>query len=348
MPPLPPESLAELAAAAMAAPSADNRHLFRIEQREARIDLVATDELMGAGARRHRLALLSLGAVAENMVLRASRLGFGMAAEVAARPFADHRLVTFSWAEQQPRASALEAAIGARHSNRRLRFAGPPLAPEIRAAMDGCAAGLPGVRLAWLDGRPERRAAVRGAWAAEAARFRSEELHAELYEAVRLDVGWRGSAEVGIPPSALELAPFERAPFAALKSWRLQKLANVLGTHRFMALRSVALPAWLSAHLCAVVSDQDSPDAPFYAGRLLQRVWLHATSAGVSLQVFAAMPLFLAPGLAPISENVRAVLAECARAAMPGGVPQILFRMGHAPAPTAIAGRPPAAGLLAR
>ena len=70
-------TLLDIARSGVLAPSADNRHVFRIELGEASIRLWPTKEF-ASGTERHRriLGLMSLGAVVENMQLRSGELGF--------------------------------------------------------------------------------------------------------------------------------------------------------------------------------------------------------------------------------------------------------------------------------
>jgi hypothetical protein len=342
---LTPQALRHLAAAAVAAPSADNRHAFRIRSDGGALSLWADAAWQAADLRRHRLSLLSLGAVVENVVVRAAALGWRLEPRWPSGPLSAGCLVTFEATPQPPVHSALDGAIERRHSNRRARHRGPPLAAAERAAL---AAEMPaGVRVVWADERPVRRRLVKAMLIAEAARFTSPELHAELYQAVRLDLRRGEAAEHGIPVGALELAAPERASFAAMRRWPLQRAANLLGTHWVSALRSAALPAGAAPHLGVILSDGASAAQTAEAGRALQRLWLRATVQGLAMQVYAALPLYLQPGAAPLTARQRAALEGAARAALPpDGVPQIVFRLGRAAPPTEVASRPPPESLV--
>ena len=61
--------------AGILAPSADNRHLVRFHVGEGEIVIHGTEGFDDLPFHRRVLALISLGAVVENMVLRAGRLG---------------------------------------------------------------------------------------------------------------------------------------------------------------------------------------------------------------------------------------------------------------------------------
>jgi hypothetical protein len=76
------------------------------------------------------------------------------------------------------------------------------------------------------------------------------------------------------------------------------------------------------------------------AGQLLQRLWLRATLAGLSLQVFAAAPLYALEGSTAISPDLRQELSTGWARLCPAGRPFAVFRMGHAAAPSVRASRP--------
>ena len=70
------DQLLEIARSGVLAPSADNQHVFRIEVGNASLHLWPTVEFRDCRENHRRvLGLMSLGAVVENMRLRAGELG---------------------------------------------------------------------------------------------------------------------------------------------------------------------------------------------------------------------------------------------------------------------------------
>lgn len=337
---LTPDRLLSLAAAAVAAPSADNEHVFRLAAQGDRLLLWATPELAHAERARRILGLISIGAVAENLMLRARRLGMRLEPRWQLARGDGAPLADFHVQEAPPTDDPLERAIEQRHTNRRLRFRGPALAPPEQRAIEAEAASA-GASLAWLD-EPSRRApALRLIRLAEAERFRNPALHRELFGSIRFDVGWRDSAERGLPPASLELPAFERPAFALLRHWSVQRIANLAGTHRFIGFRAAYVPCRLAPHLCAITADGDSESAALAAGRALQRAWLRATTLGLAFQVFAASALYALPGMDDIPAALARELAEGWERMLPGRRPYVVFRMGHADPVTIRSGRPP-------
>jgi len=333
--------LAALEAAAIAAPSADNRHVFRLSGDAKTLRLTAAPSLLEASSSRRVLGLISIGAVVENLILRAARLGLLL--ERREGSWWDDRplLAEFTCHEAPAFADPLEAAIELRHTNRRLRFRGPPLSPSLLEELNSQAGTVPGTELVWLDHPGTRRRALRLIRKAEAERFRNQQLHQELFESIRFDVGWDKSAPEGLAPGALELTFLERLGFSALRHWQVQRLANFLGAHKLMGTRAAYLPCRFAPNLCAVVATGDLASAAVGSGRLMQRLWLAVTRAGLSAQVFAASPLFALEGATHVAPALQQSLAEgwneiCARERA-----FLVIRMGNAEGPSQRSGRVP-------
>jgi hypothetical protein len=334
------EQFALLVAAAIAAPSADNRHVFRIEAQPRGFCMLATEDFLQANFSRRILGLISIGSVMQNLELRARRLGLRLESEWQPAGKASDLLARIICVSAPSIDDPLESAIELRHTNRRLDFRGPKLSPAALQQISEDVAAVRGTCLVWLDEPSRRRDALGLIRKAETERFRNQALHRELFSSIRFDVGWHASASEGLPPGSLELPWFERPAFAALRHWPVQFAGNFLGVHRFVGLRAASLPCRLAPHLCAVTADGDTEAAALSAGKLLQRLWLRATVLGMSLQVFAASPLYALDGSSLINSDLQAVLAAGWSKLCLNSRPYVVFRLGHAEPPTVRASRP--------
>lgn len=335
-----------LAEAALAAPSADNRHVVRLEPRGNALRLLAAPELVSATFGRRTLGLVSVGAVLESLLLRAARLGMQVETTWPASTQNNALLAELQFREGAITFDPLEEAIVGRHSNRRLFFHGPPLSEAIRNEMDAHSAAVENSALTWLDDPASRKRALRLIRAAESERFCNKELHREMFEAIRFDVGWSRTAPEGLPPGSLELPRFERPAFSLLRHWTVQRAANLLLAHRFIGLRAADLPCRFAPHVCVISAEGGPTEGAISAGRLLQRVWLHASTLNLGLQVFAASCLYAMPDCAPVSGNLRSRLASGWRDLVPRGRPYVVFRMGYADPASVRTGRPPVTSLI--
>ena len=321
-------------AAAAAAPSADNRPVFELCASGNTLSLVASPELLAASIGRRVLGLISIGAAAENVVLRAARLGVISNSGWQLNDWPNPCVAQLACREGDGAEDSLEPAIPLRHSNRHLFFRGPVLSEGLQNKFSACAEGISGVQLAWLDTPSRRKRALQLIRWAETERFCNEELHSELFGSIRFDIGWSQPALTGLAPSSLGLAWFERGPFSLLRHWRLQRLVNLMGAHHIIALRAADLPCRLAPHICAITAVGELEQAAFRAGRLLERIWLCSTNMGLSMQVFAASAVYAIDGCAPIAAGLQSRLVAGWRELCPGGTPYLVFRMGFARRPT--------------
>jgi hypothetical protein len=331
------ESIVE---AGILAPSADNRQPLQFELSESTILLWGTRDFANASFHRRVLHLIGFGAIAENMLLRASRLG--LAGEIEWFPGRGSEDVV-ARAHLSP-ASAdsedIEAEIPRRQTNRRL-FRGPPIGDCERERLQADVARIPGVSLIWFDEPVLRRRMLRLLLIAEAERFRCQPLHEDLFSSIRFDVGWVATTDQGLPPAALEIEAPLRWAFHTLRHWPLMRALDTIGAHYLIAARAAYLPCQLAPHLCALVTALPLDDGCLAVGRALERAWLRATGLGLALQPFAAPALLALDGYREVRTSIRNRLAKGWAELAPGFTPLIAFRMGHAAEPSVRAGRPP-------
>jgi hypothetical protein len=338
------ERLDELAGAANAAPSADNRHVFRLAVEGETLCVLDAPALHEPPAHRRLLGLISVGAVVENLVLRGARLGLELQPEVIAAPQPGSPLVRFS-VSAMPSAvlsDSMEAAIERRHSNRQLRFRGPKLSPEQQKVLAARCATVAGSSVVWLDEPVKRRGALELLRCAEAERFRNRTLHRELFQAIRFDIGWKAPSDLGLPPGALGLPAPEQLGFAVLRNWQIQRLGNFLGLHRLVGLRAADLPCRWAPHLLAVTTAGSGEPEAIRAGQALQRAWLSATAYGLAVQVYAAAGIYAGEGAVDVPPELRLELRRGWQSICPGRNVWLVMRLGRAPAPAVRTGRPAA------
>jgi hypothetical protein len=331
--------------AAVAAPSADNHHHWRLKIAGAQLQLT-TPGLAEENATRRQLSRISLGAVAESLVIAGTRHGLRL--EVSEHPQSLELPLTLTVcrdASLQP--DPLEASLALRHSNRTLRYRRPAWADGQWQALLAQVARVPGAFVAELDEPARRRQAVQLVERAERERFCNPALHADMYNGVRFDVGWHASSAEGLAPSVLGIAAWERPGFRAMANWRVQRLANLFGAHRMLGLRSAGLPARQAPHLLAIGATGAPELAALRAGRALLRLWCGATRLGTAAQVWAASPMYALPGASDIDPSLQRQLEDGWKALCPAGRPMIVLRLGMAPPPAARTGRPDAHQFLA-
>lgn len=339
MPLLDTQAIQTLHNAATAAPSADNCPTCHLKITESGAGQLMLVNFKALDVMHRALNLISAGALLENLSIRASKLGLSMASHWDEESFEHNPSIHILFAAGPASADKLDAWIERRHSNRRLLFCGPPLSSLAQATIAASVQGRHGARVIWLDEPSDRREALSIMLAAETERFRNKALHAELFTSIRFDAADNGNQRQGIPVRALELLAIERPLFQQLRHWRLQRLANFFGVHHLMGARAAFLPARLAPHLGAIACEGTLIAASTEAGRHLQRIWITANAMGLSFQVFAAAAIYSIPGDSAVPCALQGELRARWHALLGGSIPNILFRLGHAPPPTIRAGR---------
>lgn len=338
--------------AGLLAPSADNRHTLRLQVGDDAVRLLSTDAASWpAQPHRQMLALLSYGAVIENMALRSAELGLTMTAELWPDAACQDRVADLRWVAAPVQTDPLAQAIATRHTNRRFYRRTAVPAQTLRD-LSAAAATVPGAQVRWLDDNTERRTALRALRIAETERFRRRALHQELFAAVRFDIGWQRTTDEGLPPGALQVEWPMRGMFSLLRHWPVMRVVNAFGAHHLLGLRAAYLPCALAPQLGLMLAGAASDaSAAVHAGRSFQRLWLAATAAGLALQPMAAAAALARQsagagwvGAGPQAELKRLLPRLCGGS---GLQPYLLFRLGYAEAPTVVSARPTLEGYVA-
>lgn len=335
--------LIRIAEAGILAPSADNNHHFRIELGDDTLLLHAdADFRHGTAAHRRFLSLISFGAVVENMALRAGSAGFATDTCWDLGPGAA-TVATLRFAPASVGTDPLAAAIGQRHTNRRM-YRGPALDPAAKAMLAGAMAAGDAATVHWLAG-PQRRRAESLIRRAETERFRRRALHEELFDAIRFDLDWKSPADWSLSPASLEVEPPARPVFKAVRRWSTMRLLNIVGAHYMFGLRAGYLPARQAPDLAVLSTTLRGDAGAAAAGRAFERLWLQATVMGLALQPMAASTALIHEGepVGGASEALREDLARGWRQVVGDGLPCIAFRLGRADPPSMRAGRRPLA-----
>jgi len=330
----------EIARAGILAPSADNNHVFQLDFTETAIRLWPTKAFAANTDRlRHVLSLMSLGAVVENMRLRAGELGF----TASVSWLSTRGTAQIAQLDIQPslgiKVDALAAAIPTRHTNRRM-YHGPALNDAEVQSLNSAVTSVEGVQLVWLHGAARRRA-LRLIWRAESERFLRKTLHEDLFSSIRFDLSWNETAEQALPPGALEIEPPMRPLFKALRHWALMRPLTWIGVHRLIGLRAGWLPAWQAPALGMLATTLPVEHGATATGQAFERLWLRATLLDIALQPLAASAVLPLQSSADqgASDELRLALTKGWQAITPGITPLMAFRMGHAAPPTIVTRR---------
>ena len=325
------------------APSADNKINCRFECLPDRLRLWATEDFICAQYYRKVLSLMSFGAMVENMLQCAA--SYKLKCEVVWFPKKSNPaiIVEIVWAGELPTLPAnLFDSIGKRHTNRRL-YSGESLPAETLTALAQEIQSFPGIQLHWFPSHTTKEL-ISLMRVAETDRFRQRDLHQEIFNSIRFDVGWTRTCEEGLAPGSLEVDGAMKLFFPLLRFWPLTRLLNLFGNHYILGFRAGWLPVWFSSHIgvLSIESKCAPEDIATQVGQAFERVWLKAASMDLSIQPMAAAAMLLLqePVEGMVSETVKSKLQNgLQQSLLAGRTPLMLFRLGIAQRPTIASSR---------
>ena len=190
------------------------------------------------------------------------------------------------WEPTDAAAGKYTKALYTRHTNRHFPWRQVPLEAYNRLVDLGN--NLDGAAIWPVPRGDSRRLALKVIRMAEALRFSSRRLHAEMFGSVRFDLDWQNGGERGLAPGALAIERPLRPLFKMLRHWPAMRVLNLVGGAQIMALRSAVLPVLCSPALFVLTARSLERQDILQAGRLLQRFWLQAEVEGLAMQPFAA------------------------------------------------------------
>jgi hypothetical protein len=273
--------MAELAAVAGRAPSADNSQpwLFRWNGRELAISYMLRPQERSVFSASSHATLLSVGAVAENIqvVLNANSLSAQWcwtSSLASGNPYGSIAL------QHAPSKLTIPAAPMLRHTNR-LAFRRDALPKDLLGKLSDYQQG--GSRVAILAEPRQKSRLIRLVRLCSEARFCHRQLHEWLMASLRFteDEVARGDGldirTLGLPPGGTQ--------FLRLTSdWSRLKALNRLGAYKLLALAETGLLSRAPALVCIV----GAPDAGGIvdAGRLMCRVWIDLNLNGLAVHPY--------------------------------------------------------------
>jgi hypothetical protein len=303
----------------------------------------------------HSASYLAIGAAAENAVLAAGELG--REASLLAFPEASKPDLVFRLnLSEKPASRApdpLSSFIGARVTNRKLGERRPLGAEQARALRE--AGRERGAELALVT-EPQVLSEI-GELLGKVDRFRfdCERLHSAMLGELRFSPEQALSTRDGIDVATLELDAVSMAGLQLLANQRTAAFLRSLG--KGARLEQSARKAIASASAVGLITIQGTDErAYFQAGRALQRIWLSATRLGLAFQPMSVAPYLFSrlsrgngAGFSPAEiETLAELRRRFARIFEPkeGRAETLLFRLTHAPIPSARALRRPVSAIL--
>jgi len=200
-----------------------------------------------------------------------------------------------------------------------------------------------------LTGRRELRQLGRVAATNEEVMLANQSLHQFFFSHVSWTPEEDAIKKMGFYIKTLELPRPAELMFKVFRKWSIMRPLSLLGFNTIVAVQNSVVNASASAIGAIAISATDPLDF-VKAGRAVERVWLTATSLGLAFQPLTGLFFFYLRILNgernPFSSHQRMlIIRACERATRIFGITgkqiAFMFRIGHAPEPSAHAVRFP-------
>ncbi len=275
-------------AAANSAPSGENSQPWRF--------VVSNDivELWNRPERDRSLynwqqsaSYLANGAALENMVIAATVRGLKAEVEYFPSSQTDH-VATVQFV---PGATldTLESAIPKRTTNRKPFLKDPLSAAQLNALTQSFDTSSCTLRILTERSVIERLGRIGST--NEEIMFTNKHIHDFFFDHVSWTAHEDGIKKVGFFIDTLELPPPGRFVFRLLRIWPIAKILTSLGLHRLVAKENGVVNA-AAAAIGVVCVKGPEPKDMVQAGRAIERMWLTATSLGLSVQPLTGVLFF--------------------------------------------------------
>ena len=295
---IPHEIILKLVEAGIQAPSADNGQPWKFKLLGDGFELWLDGEHMGLFFDVKQVAtIISCGALIENVVIMAKALGlktqihyFGENVDITKDPHQFARL-TFTSEGRLTNADKTVRMIYNRHTNRNLFQFNKKIPESLLAELIELVQADEKYHLHAYQTPKDKKTIIQLVTATDTIRFIHEQIHNDFFKVLRFGKSARQTRD-GLASATLGIESVMIPILRLLRPWRLTQLLNLFGLHRVMAFRGTWLPM-KSASLIVAITSNGTADYVEW-GRVIERFWLQANNAGLSVQPLGALPLFLA------------------------------------------------------
>lgn len=325
--------------AAILAPSPDNNQPWKFRGTESGLDVYMDPDRSLPSDEASMFDLTAIGATIENAVLAAAENGYladvvchelNEPTSLGKQPIATLTLRSGSTPEP------LYDAIGERCTCRK-PYSSEPLDPSLLQQLTNSVSSFENVQVDWITDPGDKKRFGKLIATTDSLRFRTPAFHAELYRQLRFKPSEVESTRDGLDVRTLELPPGVTTMLRVLKSWSVMQLVHTLRMTPLLTMPSKA-SVQRSGAIAVISVPTVSTENFLTGGRAIQRLWLSATQADLSMHPLGSLPIFLLqsnpdPAFRKTIDNARKETDTL----LPGlgdRVIQLAFRLGQSGPPS--------------
>lgn len=296
---------------------------------------------------KQRGSYVAHGAAIENAIVAAESLGYSTAVEILSDASSNTTARLKLWKDAGSGRASLHPSIEKRVTNRKPYATDKIPSKLAELAVLPADIGISGAVL--FEESDEGIASVASAWSVNDWLIFNERLvHDALFPHIVWDKKTENEKKTGLFIDTFELPPPVRSMFNVLKHWPIASFFGSIGFGNEAGKQNAESVYTKTAAIGAVMVPDLSKSSLIKAGRILEYVWLRATSMHLSIQpVMGAYYLSLRAeedemlSLHPESikrlRTAKSILTK--RFAKNGYVPAVLFRIGEADEPSALSSK---------
>lgn len=244
----------------------------------------------------HRVgALIAQGAYIENLVIASRHFGYRVEVTLFPQGVPDTHIATLVLTKDNCPEDHLVRYLSERTTNRS-HYTRRPLAEHEKEALLNVPTTLLGetARLVSVDDTKNIQKLAHAVSIQVEALFTHHDFHEGFYASQRLSVKDARVHNDGLDFRTLQLNPINRFFFTTvLSSWKSVRVLGFFGFPRFMAWMESFRYAHTASYVALIATSAPENDIQMLnTGRILERVWLTATSLTVALQPAFAVLLY--------------------------------------------------------
>jgi hypothetical protein len=286
------EDSRRIAAAGILAPSGDNCQPWQIFFDRDSFHLVVIPERDLSLYNTNNIAsFVAFGAMIENMTIAARSLGYAISTTLFPKGTAVPLVASLKCTRSEVFRDPLLSFVSERCVNRK-PYKHIKLAPGARDSLMTAVSGYRYAKLHLLEESSEKKEFAGILSLNDRILFENRELHDFLFEHLRWTRKQLEESKDGMTIESLELGRFQAEMMKLLSSWSVVRIFNSFGFSKFIHLQSYELCKGSSA-LCLLLHEGTEFDSYVNGGRVLQRIWLTATSLGVALHPMTGITFLL-------------------------------------------------------
>ena len=341
---IPRETIQKILEVAVHAPSGSNSQPWRFEVKDNQIDVIALPEKDHPILNfRNRGTWVAHGALIENIVIAASHFGYKTGLKIFPDRSANPNLTARIFLEKMsPRDEPLYSVISLRTTNRK-SYELTPLTPKQKAELIRSVEEIGGgIELKLVEDRGKIKVLGEAGAANEIVTLENETLHKLFFNEIVWTREEEQERKKGLYLKTMELKPPQAAMLKLFRSWKIMSFFNRLKFARAIAKGNAK--NYASTPLMGAIIVDDRDENFITAGRLMERLWLKATSWNLSFHIITGVLFFhqviesgkkdqFSEAQIQIVENAYRNTAEIFGAG--GKLIAIMFRMGKDGEPSA-------------